>query len=219
MEILDIHTHHLAPQAEGVVSVGITDDFSMESLLANQLYSVGIHPWELGAGASVGTEALRKLEECAKLPNVVAIGEAGVDLLKGGVMFRQLNIFRKHVELSEWLGKPLIVHDVKSDDIICGLRRDLNPKQPWCIHGYRGKPAGAAALLKAGCWLSFGENFNPETLKSTPLNRLLAETDESKLTIQQIISALSEVVGCDLTDQIKVNSLKFCNFADGAYSS
>ncbi len=210
-DIIDIHTHHPAPQPQGIISIRLChQDCVHTDLIAGQAYSAGIHPWDIPLDDIENTRGI--LCRSAKLPEVVAIGECGVDLHRGGPMFRQLQVFKMHIELSEQLKKPVIVHDVKGDDIICGLRRELKPAQPWCIHGFRGKPAAAAALLRSGCYISFGEKFNAGTLISMPEDRILAETDESDLAIEKIISRLSEIKGFDLTQTIKDNSKKFCNF-------
>lgn len=190
MAILDIHTHRPAPYPEGVVSLRIIGE-SFDEFLPGQLYSAGIHPWDV---LDLDSEKVfPQLEAIVNNPQVAAIGECGVDLMRGGSLYRQLQVFRRHVELSENVGKPLIIHCVKGDDIICGLRRDLRPTRPWVIHGYRGKPGGASALLRAGCHLSFGEKFNPDTVAftlDTAPDRILAETDESPLPITQIIANL-----------------------------
>lgn len=168
--------------------------------MPDQKYSVGIHPWSTIEAPS--SELWSELERICALPMVVAIGEAGIDAAKGGPMFRQLQVLKRVVELSESLGKPLVLHDVKAHDIIIGVRRDLNATQPWIIHGFRGKPTVAKMLLDAGLYLSFGEKFNPDSLAATPLDRLLAETDDSPLTIQEVIAALSASLGQDLTPHI-----------------
>lgn len=209
--IIDIHTHRPYPQPEGIISKALRPDSSETSEMKTcQLYSVGMHPWDTQDTEDAGLFA--RLEEIAAQPNVAAIGECGIDLLRGAPMFRQLLVFRRHVEISEKLRKPLIIHDVKADDIICGLRRDMKPTQPWCIHGFRGKPAAAMALIRSGCHISFGEKFNPDTLSAMPTERILAETDESTLPVETIIARLSEVKDMDLTEIIRNNSKKFCNF-------
>lgn len=210
MAILDIHTHRQPPYPEGVVSLRIDGQCNLyETFIDGQLYSAGVHPWDLERLPDDWSDTLGRL---VRLPQVIAVGECGVDLPRGGMLFRQLQVFRRHVELSEEVGKPLIIHDVKSDDIICGLRRDLKPRQPWVVHGFRGKPAAAASLLKSGCYLSFGEHFNPDTLRSVPEDRILAETDESAMNIGEIIRRLSDTREEDLMLIIKSNSEKFCNF-------
>ena len=117
-------------------------------------------------------------------------------------------MFKRHVELSESLRKPLVIHDVKGHDIIAGARRDLAPTQPWVIHGFRRKPEVAEMLLRAGCYLSFGEQFNADTLRATPEDRILAETDESPLDITEVIASLSAAYGKDLTPTIAENTMK-----------
>lgn len=202
---LDIHSHHKAPQPLGVISSSL-DDFEP---INGQLYSLGFHPWSTDESPDVATwEKFGRLaaEQC-----VVAIGECGIDLLKGGPLFRQLLIMKKQIEISERLEKPLIIHDVKAHDIIIGLKRDLKPRQKWLVHGFRAKPAVGQMLAKAGINLSFGEKFNPETLHSVPEEMLFAETDESSLTIEEIIGHLSAERGYDLTERIAENTARFLN--------
>ena len=200
---LDIHTHHPAPQPMGVVSCGITDFNPMEG----QFYSVGIHPWDTQNSPSAQDWA--ELERIAALPCVVAIGETGIDKIKGGFLFRQINVMRRQIDLSESLGKPLIIHDVKAHDVIVGLKRDLNPTQKWVIHGFRGKPSVAKMMTDAGIYLSFGEKFNPDTPATIPPHLMLAETDESLLSIEEIIKNLSENLNRDIRYLIEENTRSF----------
>ena len=197
--ILDIHTHKKAPYPEGVISLREI----VEVPDGNQLYSIGIHPWD--TAEVISEETFKKLDEIALNPNIVAIGEAGIDPGKGAPMYRQLQIFRRQVEISESRGKPLIIHSVKSADIILGLKRDLNPKQKWIIHGFRGKPQLASQLTEKGIMLSFGGKFNPDTVAAMPGNMLFAETDESDLSIHEIIHMLGEAAQRDLQDEIRQN--------------
>ena len=200
---LDIHTHHEAPQPLGIVSAS----FNSFKPLEGQFYSLGIHPWDSGQLPSAAEWA--EFENLAALPCVVAIGECGIDKLKGGPMFKQLLVMNRQIEISEKLQKPLIIHDVKAHDIIVGLKRDLRPSQNWLVHGLRAKPTVAKMLTDAGIWVSFGEKFNPDTLKEMSGDMMLAETDESSLTIQEIISNLSSCLGRDITDLIAENTSRF----------
>ena len=210
--LLDLHTHHSAPQPGGIISLDATEMPEVSSLLPDQLYSVGIHPWS--TMEDPGEEVWARLEELAALPNVVAIGEAGIDMSgKGGPLFRQLLVFRRQVELSERLCKPMVIHDVKAHDVLTGCSRDLNPKQNWAIHGFRLKPQVAEMLLRAGFWLSFGAEFNHETLRDMPEGRMLAETDESELGIADVIKRLSAVLDRDVTEEIGRNTRNFLRAA------
>lgn len=198
--ILDIHSHRPAPYPEGVVSLRNLDI----PLLEGQLYSAGIHPWDSAPDSSV--DSLSRLELIAADRRVVMIGECGVDPAKGGPMFRQLQLLKAQIDISERLKKPLILHCVKSADVILGLKRDLNPSQPWIIHGFRGKPQLARQLTDKGIFLSFGEKFNPDSILAMPDNMILAETDESILSISEIIAALSLAANRDLLPSISSNT-------------
>lgn len=209
MDILDIHTHHAVPQPQGVISMRVRKESRELGLSPTQRYSVGIHPWDTESETT--REEYDLLDKLAEKPEVVAIGECGVDLNIGGPLFRQLQVFRHHVELSERLGKPLVIHDVKAHDIIVGARRDLKPRQAWAIHGFRQKPEAADMLHRAGCWLSFGPQFNVDTVREVPDDRILAETDESEMTIEEVIKLISEAKGRDMTETIAANSRRFLN--------
>ncbi|MBD5305144.1 MAG: TatD family deoxyribonuclease [Bacteroides sp.] len=207
MEILDIHTHHAAPQPQAVVSLRVLQETEKFVLDESQFYSVGIHPWDT---QSENVEELYGLlDSLASQPPVVAIGEAGIDLNVGGPLFRQLNVFRHNIELSESLCKPLVIHDVKAHDIIIGARRDLKPTQKWVIHGFRQKPQIAEMMLRAGLYISFGAQFNPETLSIVPDDRILAETDESEFSISDVIKRISAVRDKDMTQIIAENTRLF----------
>lgn len=187
---VDIHTHKDAPQPDAVISLSLPEQLGLlpwtqdEATGFVQLYSVGIHPWD---AAKFNAEVASTLEKAAGLPYVVAIGECGIDLVHKEVpLFRQMEVFKFQIEMSERVKKPLIIHDVKAHDIIIGLRRDMKPSQPWIIHGFRGKPSVAQMLLKAGCLLSFGEKFNPDTVRLIEPDKILTETDCSPLSIHDI---------------------------------
>ncbi len=187
--LLDIHSHRTPPYPEGLVS-SEAGDFRE---IPGQLYSLGVHPWNLGATPQQVEAQCDMLAEAAAASSVAAIGEAGFDTVRGGAMMLQTLAFRRQVDLSEQLRKPLVVHCVKSIDMVVGWRRRSGAVQPWIVHGFRGKPQAAAMLLKAGCRLSFGPLFNEETLRGVPAEMLFAETDESPLPIGDVIAKLSEV--------------------------
>ncbi len=190
--ILDCHTHRNAPDPTAIISTSPIGFVAQGS----QLWSVGLHPWDLDLFCAdnmrIKDEIWVELVAAAASPFVAAIGECGIDLSKGGLLATQMLAFRKQALLAERLKKPLIIHAVKAHDIITGMKKDLNPEQPWVIHGFRNKPTIAEIYIKAGCWLSFGEKFSPEALDITPPDKILAETDESTLSIDSIIMRLEE---------------------------
>ena len=199
--LLDIHTHRQAPYPEGIISV----EPSPFSPVEGQTYSAGVHPWHLGATPEEVEEQCRRLAEIASLECIRAIGEAGFDTLRGAPMMLQSLAFRRQVDLSEQLKKPLVIHCVKTLDMIRAWRRESGASQPWIVHGFRGKPQAARQLLAAGCFISFGEKFNEETLRCMPAEACFAETDESPLPIEDIIALHSLVRGEDMKPVIEKN--------------
>ncbi len=191
MRILDCHTHRPAPYPEGIVSVS-PDDWDP---LPGQLYSVGLHPWYLPDDLDA---ALKKLGRIARDRQVAAIGEAGLDALRGGPMYRQMQAFRAQAQLAQMACKPLIVHNVRCTAEIVLLRRQWGVTVPWIIHGFRGKATLLRMLLDAGCHISCGPRLNKDILPSVPLPRLLAETDDSPQTISEVISAMAGALGMEL---------------------
>ena len=197
----DTHTHSLRPGAVVNIDPSATP-LSALRIEAPYFYSVGIHPWNAGV---VRPSDIRTLRRLARDERVLAIGETGLDSVHIGYEWvevpgrkepeirqtvpsaqKQMELLRLHIDLSEELCKPLILHVVKRYPEIMNLRRVLRPSQPWIIHGYRGKPGLARDLLRLGFYLSYGEKFNPASVAVTPPDRLLFETDESGLTVGEI---------------------------------
>lgn len=213
--ILDIHRHLKAGEEqvlhpEAVIGICIGRD--RFEPVEEQLYSAGIHPWH-AVNAEAPDTLWEELEEIAVRPDVVAIGECGVDLgPQGGPLYKQLLLFKRHVELSERLGKPIVIHDVKAHDIIAGARRDLKPRQNWAIHGFRRNAATAQMLLRAGCYISFGPEFNEEAVRAVPADRILAETDESDVEIKTVIARISAARGEEMEETLRRNAASFLDF-------
>ena len=192
MTILDVHTHLPAPRPGAVISC-TPDELPPQDAFPEQLYSVGIHPWDVTpAGISIADTA--RLREELSRPDVVAVGETGIDLARKDCapLFAQMLAFRAHIKLSEELSMPMIIHCVKAHDIIIGLRHEMKPAQRWLIHGFRGKPSILAMLLAAGIDVSYGPLFNADSVAATPADRLFAETDESDIAAADVISRLAD---------------------------
>lgn len=162
MKYYDIHTHRADP------------DFP----------SVGLHPWHLTE--SHLEERLQQLQREAACPEIIAIGEAGLDKLCSTPFPLQLEAFRRVIRIADEVGKPLVVHCVKSVNELLALKKECSPRNAWIVHGFRGKPETATQLQRKGICLSFGEKFNVESLKATSPERIFLETDDSDMPIETI---------------------------------
>lgn len=163
--VSDIHTHN--PQARDAI-INLEPGMAMR---ADGLYSAGWHPWW-------AQPRMDWVEAMAGDGRVVAIGECGIDKRRGiGTVEEQLALTRRHAELAERLGLPLILHIVGAWSEIIGLRKEMRPRQEWIIHGFRGKPELARQLVCAGFGISLGKRYNPGVPAVVPEEKLYRETD------------------------------------------
>ena len=184
LDFPDIHTHRTgAGNASGFCLLSCTPDEFVAH--GGEYYSVGIHPWQLTAAMPPeGTWHL--LEEAVRHPQVLAVGEAGVDKLAAAPLPLQETVFERQALLAEETDKPLVIHLVKAVDELLRVRKRLLPRVPWVVHGFRGKAALAQELLHHGFYLSFGEKYQEGALNAVPLSRLFLETDESLESISRL---------------------------------
>ena len=192
---LNIHTHSSVHPDTEILSL------SPASLLENQEAihaSVGIHPWELTeANADALWEDLQKAIEDKR---VVAIGECGIDKLKGPSLDLQIALFKKEVLLAEVHSIPLVIHCVKAFNELILLKKEIKPLQPWIIHGFRGKLSLAKDCIRHGFYLSIGTHFQEDALKAIPSDRLFIETDEADKSIEDIYQNIAQVRGMELEE-------------------
>ena len=194
MALLDCHTHNPERWRDAIVSCRPGEFARLSADYPDAVFSVGVHPWDTATCDAAGLErSLQMLQAIATDPRVVAIGEAGLDGLRGASGDVQEAVLRRQIELSEAVGKPLVIHCVRRYDRLLHLQREMRPQQPWIWHGFRGKPELARQILAASPrnYISLGERFNPLAAATIPTDRLLAETDESPLPITQIITSIA----------------------------
>ena len=207
MEYFDVHTHHAPLHPEQAILACSIKDIPLPG---TGIVSVGIHPWFLTEeNADI---QLHWLEEAVKLPQVVAIGECGMDKLRGISIDKQLDVFKECIVLSERMSLPVIVHAVKCMEELIRLKKEMKPQMPWIIHGFRGNVSVAKSLLNQGLYLSFGEYYQEESMRITPLERLFLETDESRLPIEDLYRKAARNYGITteiLMESITSNAKKF----------
>ena len=189
--IIDCHTHNIAA-ADAIISVAPQVALHGVALHGSSRLSVGLHPWHLSDCNDID---LALLERVAILPEVVAIGETGLDTLRGPAMDVQIKVLRHHILLAETLGKPIIAHCVRASNQLVKIWRETAPHRvPMIIHGFHANENVASNLLDAGFYLSYGMKFNHEALRITPQDRMLAETDDNPESISQVITAMAAVL-------------------------
>ena len=179
-------------------------------------FSYGIHPWALDDADFQAKKALQALEEKLKLPQVLALGEAGLDKMHKASFERQIELFERQIKLSEALKKPMVLHDVRSHNEIIALRKKHKAVQPWIVHGFSGTEQDIKQLIGQGIYLSVGESLlHPErkiykSFKFIDLGYLFLETDMAEIGIKSVYEAAARLLKMELsTLQTRI----FANFA------
>ncbi len=150
--------------------------------------SAGIHPHEANSITDEDWNAVKSYSKQAE-----AIGETGLDFYYNhSEKDLQIDYFRKHIELSLDLKKPLVIHcrnaAVEVLSILTDYKKDFLSLQgkssPGILHCFTEDQKMAEALLDMGFYISFSgiltfrnaENLR-QVFKSVPLDRVLIETD------------------------------------------
>ncbi|MDR0973511.1 MAG: TatD family hydrolase [Prevotellaceae bacterium] len=180
MCLLDIHTHHSSTDGTAILSIAPSE---LSADCSNTYFSVGYHPWSLHADRMPDWNLL---EEAAHHPQVLAIGETGLDKLIDCPILLQEEALLRHVHIAMQTRKPLVLHCVRAYNELIHLRKEIPTEIIPIIHGYRGNATLARQLLSKGFYLSFGAYYHDEALRATPLDRLFLETDESDIPIRTL---------------------------------
>lgn len=202
---IDIHTHQLPPLSGTAIVCCSPDTFYPQE---NEWYSIGIHPWNLDDCNWKETSFKESFESLIRHPQVLAIGESGLDKLTKISLAQQMEALRYQALVAEAATKPLILHLVKATTELLALKKELSPRVPWIIHGFRGKLQLALELVHHGLYLSFGTNYQEEAMQQTPANRLLLETDESNVPIADLYkkaALLREITDKELMETVSAN--------------
>ncbi len=178
-------------------------------MFTERFFSVGVHPWD---AALVKQTYLEDLKVLAAHPNCFAIGECGLDNLKGPEKVLQKTVFRLQLALAEECGKPVIIHCVKAFDELQEVCKPYMSRIPLIIHGFNKSSQLAGDLIEKGFYLSLNpslfqkENFD---FSAIPPEKLFLETDTNEyISIQEVydLAALKFNMSKDeLKEKISLN--------------
>lgn len=149
--------------------------------------AVGIHPND-AEGAT--PSALAELAELALAPEVVAIGEAGLDRHWDRTSPEvQEAAFRAQIALARSTDRALVVHCREAWDACLAVLSDAGAPDRVVLHCFSGDPAVTERCVAAGYFVSFAGNVtfgNAHVLRASaalvPEDLLLTETDSPFLT-------------------------------------
>lgn len=185
-------------EAEGVTPLIITGTSvagSQEAARYSELYpgklysTAGVHPHDV---KECGEGTLERLRELAALPQVVAIGECGLDYNRDfSPRDVQRHWFREQVRLAEEIGMPLFLHERDAHADFAAIMRE-HPAMiaKSVVHCFTGTGEELHAYLGMGFHIGItgwicderrGQHLR-ELVKDIPLDRLMIETDAPYLT-------------------------------------
>jgi TatD DNase family protein len=180
--------------------------------------AVAVHPTEVNGLDDAG---YAELERLARDPDVVAVGETGLDYYwKSTDPAVQQEHFRRHIDLAKRAGKPLMIHDRDAHADVLRILREEGPPAQVVFHAFSGDVAMARASVDSGYVLSFPGVVTfrnaPElraAAAAVPLDQLLVETDAPFLTPHPLrgrpnaprllpltVRGLAAALGADLVD-------------------
>jgi TatD DNase family protein len=147
--------------------------------------TMGIHPHDAAKASAEDFEMLAR--HCA-LPEVVAVGETGLDYYyDNSPRAEQGALFRKQCALSLRVRKPLVVH-VRDAHRSCCEILESEGVSAGMIHCFTGTLEDARRYLDLGFFISVSgivtykkTDALQEAVKFAPLDRLLIETDSPYL--------------------------------------
>ncbi|NHN87594.1 TatD family hydrolase [Acetobacter conturbans] len=148
--------------------------------------AIGTHPDHVMEEAPMDAAAIVKLAED---PEVIAIGETGLDYFHGAEDVRptQKASFREHVHAARLTGLPLVIHTREADEDMAAILEEETETRgafPFLLHCFASGPELAKTALELGGYLSFsGIVTFPRSQElrdiaaSVPMDRIFVETD------------------------------------------
>lgn len=140
--------------------------------------SIGIHP---ECVTDLEENYLDTLEQLAKNPKVVAVGEIGLDYYwTKDTKQKQLEVFEEQIKLAQRLDLPIIVHSREATEDCMNLLRKYKPKG--VVHCFSGSAETAKEIMRLGMYISFtGVLTFPKSLKA---HEALMVVDNDKLLLE-----------------------------------
>ncbi|SHG57019.1 TatD family hydrolase [Streptoalloteichus hindustanus] len=207
---VDAHTHldaigcadaaDVTAAVDRAAAVGVTRVVTVADDLDSARWAARAATWDDRVFAAVALHPTRTanfddrdratLEELARQPRVVAIGETGLDYYWDySPPHAQHEAFRWHIDLAKRVGKPLMIHDRDAHEDVLRILAEEGAPDTVVFHCFSGDADFARRCLDAGYVLSFAGTVTfrnagalREAARLTPPDQMLVETDAPFLT-------------------------------------
>lgn len=178
--------------------------FATDSIPDDKFFSIGIHPWQTDSTNKEQTFAT--LQNSILHPRCVAIGEIGLDKLRGASIDIQTDILIRQIILAETAQKLCIMHCVKAYSELLHILKTKKPTIPIIIHDFNSSLQTMKQLLTQNCYFSCGvklmnkQSTINKIFTHIPLNRIFLETDESNVSIDKIYAKAAQLKGIEVSE-------------------
>ncbi|AGF48310.1 TatD DNase family protein [Candidatus Kinetoplastibacterium oncopeltii TCC290E] len=200
-------------------------------------YSLGIHPLSVIPNTHSNLDILYKLvTNVINDKKFIGIGEIGLDfrnIYDDRNITLQKEFFVKQLSIAEEFSLPLIIHSVKSQDILLGFLKKRH-NSGGIIHSFSGSYQQANSFIDLGFLLGFGGSITYKrntrvrhNVSSLPLTSIVLETDSpymlpswlnkdggffnSPCEIASIASVLANLRNCSLAEIANVTTKNVVN--------
>lgn len=176
---------------EFIINIGADMPSSRESISLAETYSfiyatVGVHPHDV---STMTMDDIEALEEIARHPKVVGIGEIGLDYYYNhSAKEEQIKWFKAQLELAKKLELPVSIHSRDASQLTFDLIKEGGIKEG-VIHCFSGSKELAVEYVKRGFHIGIGGALTFKNARKTvevveriPLESILIETDCPYLT-------------------------------------
>lgn len=166
-------------------------DLTLELIKKEGIYAIfGIHPHD---AKSFDDELVNYIRDVMKHPKAIAIGEIGLDYYyKYSSREEQILAFRKQIELSSELKKPIVVHSRQARVDTLNILHEVYFSKPLAVSGimhcFSGDVEMAMKCISLGFVISFSGVITfgnatkiREVVKKIPMEYILSETDSPYL--------------------------------------
>ena len=181
----------------------------------------GLHPAYAGQWSDA---TQRQLEELARQPKVVAIGEIGLDGVRGPALELQEVVLREQLQVALKARLPVLLHGRKATGRLLDVLQELQIGQQvggvW--HGFSGSLQVAQQLVQLGFKIGVGPILLrdsarklPQAVIELPAEALVLETDlpdmaEQPEALVAVAERIAELRGCATAEVARFTTENAC---------
>lgn len=193
--VLNSHTHKSTPN--GIVNIDIIDKIDKQTISNIKYCTIGIHPWHADRVEHARVKSL--LNNYKTALKIVAIGECGLDRVCKVNFEQQKRVFLEQLFYADECQLPVVIHSVRAWSDMFAIFKKHN-KLTYILHDYRANIEQTKKLLEYQSYFSFGKSIlNPteklmKTINIIPKDRVLIETDNETIDIEDIFASMQVVL-------------------------